>query len=65
MRLLTDGFSEVRKNISASYLKVDNRSMGEIRFCTTSKGGLSHLPYISCQMEPPGIEYNNVNCSAT
>ena len=53
-RLLIHGFNEACKNIAASYLKVEDESMGEIHFRTTVKGDLPHLSYILRKPEPLG-----------
>ena len=46
MSLLIDGFSKAFSNIAASYIKVRDDSMSEIRFFKTSKGYLPHFSYI-------------------
>ena len=64
-RLLIDGFNEACSNIAASYLKVGDESMSAIQFQTKSKGKLPDLSYILHNLEPPGMEFNNVACSVT
>ena len=53
-KLLIDGFNEACKNISASYLKVGDESMGAIIFLTTEKGKLPHLSYINARQSQWG-----------
>ena len=50
------------KNIAASFMKVGDESMSEIRFRTTAKGSLLHLSYIFRKIEPLGTEFNTVAC---
>ena len=45
-KLLFYVFNTACNNISASFLKVGDESMSEIRFWTTTKGNLPHLSYI-------------------
>ena len=54
VRLLIDGFNKACSNISASYLNVEDNSMSELRFPTTSKGYLPHLSYIFRKPESLG-----------
>ena len=44
--LLIDGFNESCNNTTASYLKVEDEFMIEIRFWTIENGNLLHLSYI-------------------
>ena len=55
--MLIDGFNETCNNIAASYLKIGDESMSEIRFRTTEKGNLPHLSYIFRKPEPLGTEF--------
>ena len=48
--------------MSNIYLKVGDESMSEIRFGTTSKGGLTHLSYIFRKSGLLGTDFNNVDC---
>ena len=48
------------KNISASFLKVEDESMSAIRFRTTAKGNLSHFSYIFHKPVPLGTEFKTV-----
>ena len=64
-KYLFDGFNTARKNIAASFLKVGDESMSAIRFRTTAKGNLPHLPYIFQKPEPLGNEFKTVACSVT
>ena len=57
---LFDGFNTSCKNIAASSLKVGDKSMSEIRFCTTAKGNLPHLSYIFQKPEPLSNEFKTV-----
>ena len=52
-------------NIAASFLKVGDESMSTIRFWTTAKGNLLHLPYIFLKPDPLGAEFNTVACYVT
>ena len=58
--MLIDGLNEACSNISSSYIKVGDESMGAIRFCTTSKGDLPHLSYIIRNLEPLRVEFKMV-----
>ena len=60
-----DIFIEARKNISASYLKVEDESMSEIRFRTTAKGDLPYLSYIFRKSEPLVTEFRTAICYVT
>ena len=53
-KLLIDGLNAACKDIAASFLKVGDDSMSEIRFRTTEKGNLPHLSYIFRKSEPLG-----------
>ena len=59
------GFNTACKNIAASFLKVGDESMSEIRFRTTEKGNLPHLSYIFRKPEPLGTKFKTVVCSVT
>ena len=61
--MLTYGFNEACKNISAKYLKVGDESMGAISFQTTVKGNLAHLSCIFYSPESLGTEFNKIACS--
>ena len=63
--MLIYGFNKSCKNISASFLTVDDESMSEIRFRTTAKGNLPHLSYIFRKLEPLGAEFKKFACSVT
>ena len=63
--MLIYGFNEACSNIASSYLKVGDESMSTIRFCTMSKGYLTHLSYIFRKPEPLGTEFETVACSVT
>ena len=52
--MLIDGFNDACKNIADSYLRVGGESMIMIRFWTTAKGKLPHLPYIFRNPKPLG-----------
>ena len=60
-----DGFNETFKNIAASYLKVGDESICEIRFWKTAERNLPHLSYILHKPEPLGTEFKTVACSVT
>ena len=62
---LFDGFNNLCKNISASFLKVGDESMSAIRFRTTAKGNLPHLSCIFRKPDLPGTEFKTVACSVT
>ena len=64
-KLLIDGFNESCKNTTASYLKVEDEFMIEIRFRTIENGNLPHLSYIFCNPDPLGSEFNTLTCSVT
>ena len=55
------GFNKAYKNITASYLKVGDDSMSEIRSWTTAKGNLPELYYIFCK-PPLGTELKTAAC---
>ena len=57
---LIDGFNAACKNIAASFLKVGDEAMSEIRFQTITKGNLPHLSYIFRNLEPLGTEFKTV-----
>ena len=59
------GFNMTCKNISASSLKVGDKSMSAIRFRTTAKGNLPHLSYIFRKPYPLGKEFKTVACYVT
>ena len=61
-KFLIYGFIETCKNIASSYLKVGDESMSEIRFRTTVKGNLTHLPYILRKPKPLGIYFKTSSC---
>ena len=63
--MLIYGFDAACKNIAASFLKVGDESMSEIRFQTTEKWDLPHLYYIFRKPEPLGTEFKTVACSFT
>ena len=63
--MLIDGFNAACKNIAASFLKVGDESMSEIRFQTTEKGNLPHFSFILCKPEKLGTEFKTVACSVT
>ena len=63
--MLINGFNVACNNISASFLKVGDEFMSEIRFQTTAKGNLPHLSYIFRKAEPLGTEFKTVACSIT
>ena len=65
LKLLLGGFNTACKNIAASFLKVGDESMSEIRFWTTAKRDLPHLSYIIRKPEPLGTEFKKVACSVT
>ena len=52
--MLIDGFNEACSDIVASYLKVGDESMSEIKFCIMLKGNLLHSPFIFLKPEPIG-----------
>ena len=60
-----DGFNVVFNNIDASFLKVGDESMSEIRFRTTAKGNLLHLSYIFDKPYTLEKEFKKVYCSVT
>ena len=60
-KLLFDGFITAGKNIAASFLKVGDESMSEIRFRTTAKGNLPHLSYIFRKPEPLSTNFKTVD----
>ena len=63
--MLIDGFDEAHNNISASYLKVGDKSMSVICFWTMAKGNLPYLSYIFCKPKPLGKEFKIVHRSIT
>ena len=63
--LLIYGFNEACNNVAASFLKIGDNSMREIRFKTTAKGNLPHLSYIFCKPKPMGTEFKTVVFSIT
>ena len=64
-RLLIYGFNKMCKNISASYMKVGDESISDIHFHTKAEGRLPHLSYIFRNSEPPGVDFNTVECYVT
>ena len=54
------GFNTAFMNIAASFLKVGDEPMSEIRFRTTAKGNLPHLSYIFRNPKPLGTKFNIV-----
>ena len=58
--LLINGFNIACKNIAASFLKVGDESMSEIRFRAIAKGNLTHLSYIFRNPDPLRTEFNTV-----
>ena len=65
MKLLLDGFNTACKNIAASFLKVGDESMSEIRFRTTVKVNLLHLSYTFRKPDPLGTKFKTVACYVT
>ena len=65
MKLLFDVFNTACNNIAASFLKVGDESMREIRFRTTAKGNLPHLSYVLRKPETLGNKFKIVSCSVT
>ena len=61
--MLIDGFKKSCKNISDSYLKVENDSTSAINLQATVKENLPHLSYIFHKPEPLGTKFKNVACS--
>ena len=64
-KLLIYGFNAACNNIAASFMKVGDESMSEIRFWTTTKGNLPHLSYILHKPEPLWTEFKKVAFSVT